>query len=406
MFDEPDNWIPQSSLAPASAPVYQRVRLRMRNLRGLRNFGQEHNNPQSVLSMTPEVIRKFNQQHLLGSPGSSRITTLTDDELEQEASQARPWLFGLFDCHERLLDREHQMRMFRLAVEKQMAGCSDHWSEMERLYMALTDYELGTPEERLRFGFLVVLQLNLSGQLQDVSKLATVRTDRIQRAATMDAELDELRAQIVEKGRSMKVDHFACAIPLSLLTATANNVSVIDDNAGCCPICQNSYTAVSDFSIEELLADFPVRIKHCGHVVGKACLEQWMATPKIEAAKYPHRTCPLCRIKIEGVTAPRVPDQLSQHLKSDRRAMDTVRELVYGWDVELEECLESIVTCMSEDIACRELRAVITSKKEGKVLDGRIAELRKEKWAWGFRGDGVWGRLRDEWMDSGVVRRE
>jgi hypothetical protein len=433
MFAELDNWMPTISHAPASAAVYQCVRLRMRNLRGLRKFGQEHDNPRSALSMTPEAIRSLELQHLPRPALTSRFSLMTDKEVEEEAIAAGKWLFGMLDCHDRTLDREQQMRLFRAAVEKQMADQKERWTEMETLYMALTDYQLKSTEERLRAALGVVLLLNLAENLQDVSKLAAVRTDRIHRATTMDDELDDIRDTFVERTRSIRVDHFACAIPLSLLTTTANNVSVVDDNAGCCPICQNSYTALSTkppgeslqatssegFQVEDLLADFPVRIKHCGHIVGKACLERWMSTPKIDEAKYPHRTCPLCRVKIEGVKTPEVPQALLKHLREDRRALETVRELMYGYDIELSECLDLTVACMSEEIACKELLAELGRSKtamgggvngqlyvrEEKVFSDKLAELRKEKWAWGFRGDGIWGQLRDEWMDSGVLRR-
>jgi hypothetical protein len=421
MAAEIDDWLPISH-APASAAVYQGVRLRMRNLRGLQKFGQEHDNPRSALSMTPEAIHHLDSRHLPYPPASTlRFLSMSDKEVEEEAIAAGKLLFGMLNCHDRTLGREHQMRLFRFAVEKQMAGRKEHWTEMETLYMALTDPKLTSTEERLRAAFGVVLLLNLAESLRDVSKFAAVCTDRIERAINMDAELDEIRDQLVERTRSVKVDHFACAIPLSLLTTTANNVSVVDDNAGSCPICQNSYTALSTepepgeslqatseaFRIEDLLADFPVRIKHCGHIVGKACLERWLMTPKIDEAKYPYRTCPLCRTKIEGVKTPEVPQALLKHLRADRRALDTVRELMSGYDIELSECLDLVVACMSEDIACKELLAEIGAgrDREEKVLSDKLAELRKEKWAWGFRGDGVWSKLRDEWMNSGVVRR-
>jgi hypothetical protein len=165
-------------------------------------------------------------------------------------------------------------------------------------------------------------------------------------------------------------------------------------------------TTSEAFQIEDLLADFPVRIKQCGHIVGKACLERWMITPKIDEAKYPYRTCPLCRTKIEGVKTPKVPQTLLKHLRADRRALETVHELVYGYDIELNECLDLVVACMSEDIACKELLAEVVGgyDREEKYLSDKLAELRKETWAWGFRGHSVWAKLRDEWMNSGVVR--
>ena len=71
---------------------------------------------------------------------------------------------------------------------------------------------------------------------------------------------------------------------------------------------------------------------------------------------------------------------------------------------------------MSKDIACEEFIAEIQRKKiednahtldkELKVLNTTIEGLSNEKWAWGFRGDAIWGKMRAEWMDVGVVRQE
>ncbi|KAF1848041.1 protein serine/threonine phosphatase 2C [Cucurbitaria berberidis CBS 394.84] len=340
---------------------------------------------------------------------------MTDDKLVQEALQARNWLFGILDCHDQLFGREREMRMFRVAVEKELAGGEGEWSgkDMEKLYMALTHCKLTSPEDRLKAAFALVLHLNFAEHLKDVSELAAIRTARTHRAAPMDAEIEETRELIFEKARLIKVDQFACAIPLSVLT-TVSTPSTIDDNAGCCPICQSSYNDLSAFPISELLADYPVRIKHCGHIIGKACLAQWMVTPKIDEAKYPHRTCPMCRVEIEGVDAFEKPDSLLQWLRKDRRAIETVKDLVYGYGLEFEECCDVVVQTMSEDIACEELMAEVRKmrskreddgafEKEEAFLKETMDDLKKEKWAWGFRGDGVWRKLRQEWMNTSAI---
>jgi hypothetical protein len=52
------------------------------------------------------------------------------------------------------------------------------------------------------------------------------------------------------------------------------------------PICQYSYTVLSTTNtVADLLSDFPVRINYCGHVVGRACLGKWMATPPLHEIK-------------------------------------------------------------------------------------------------------------------------
>ncbi|KAL1799233.1 hypothetical protein ACET3X_003270 [Alternaria dauci] len=334
---------------------------------------------------------------------------MSDGEVDQEAEAARLWLLGILKCQDRVMSRQHELGMFRRAVEKEMNDRQEDWTDIERLYMALTDRDLATSEERLRATFMVVFHFNYAGRRNDVSEAGAKLTERLQRSSGMDAQLLETRERIAQRTELMEVDDFACAIPLTLLVQTANNASIVDDNDGCCPICQNSYTSHADRPIEELLADYPVRIKYCGHIVGKACLEQWMRTPKIEEAKYPFRTCPHCRTKIEGVKSPPVPEGLLTYLKTDRRAMETVRELTYGYDMDLEECLGAISACMSEEISCIQLLSEVkwteNEKKDKRVLEDKLASLSKEKWAWGFRGDGIWAKLRAEWMDSGIVRK-
>ncbi|KAI4908153.1 hypothetical protein J4E90_008777 [Alternaria incomplexa] len=379
-----------------------------KNIRDLRKFGYRHKNPKDVLSMTPAELRKLEQQHFPSPANISRLTGISDEETEQQADAARRWLLGMLDCHDRTMTREHEIRMFRFAMEKQMEEREKDWTDLERLYMALANSNLASPQERLQAAFVTVLHFDYPQRRRDVSEVAQKLDERLKRAFDMDAGIDETRESILARTDFTNVDHFACAIPLSLLAVTADNTSVVDDNAGCCPICQLSYTSFQDSSILQLLGDYPVRIKQCGHIIGKSCLEQWMRTPKIDEAKYPHRTCPCCRVKIEGVKSPSVPRELLDHLKTNRRAMETVRELLYGYDMDLEECLSAISACMSEEIACEELMVELgrnEGEQDDQILKDKLANLEKEKRAWGFRGNGIWKQLRDDWMNSGVTRK-
>jgi len=376
----------------------------MRNLRDLREFKQEYNKPQKALSMPPGEVRKLEREQFPTLSHSSRLEGMSDEQVSQASEAARKWLFTILDYHGRSMERGHAMRMFRLAVEKEREGRKGDWTALEQLYMALSSLELTSPEDRLKAGFMVVLHGNLSERLRDVSEAAAMRTERLQYESDMEAETMAMLDQIVQRTESIKVDHFACAIPLSLLTAIAHNTSVVDDNAGCCPICHNSYTDLSEFTVEELLADYPVRIKYCGHIVGKACLEQWMVTPKIDEAKYPYRTCPLCRVDIEGTETPEALEVLRTHLLSQRRAGECLRRLVYDYGVQVEECVETVAACISEEIACKELLAEVGrqggSEKQERGLKARLEQLDKEKWTWGFKGDGLWKQVSEAWMNS------
>lgn len=395
-------------------PVFRQVRLRMRNLQGLGTSKQEREN-KSIVDLTPSEIRSLSQQCNPSSSPLLRLHTLSDAEVLEQVNNARDWLLSVLQYHSHLLLREGELRMLRSAVEKQLTGRQETWSEKERLYMTLTDQSLASPRDRLISSIILVLNLNLAEHLKEVSRLADRHCTRMQRTIIAEDELVPTHGLIVEKIQSNIVDHFACAIPLSLLSASRCG-SVLDANAGCCPVCQNDYTAFTMFSIKDLLEDYPIRIKYCGHIIGKACLERWMNTPKIDEARYPFRTCPLCRVKIEGVPAPRLPEALKQHTKTSRRAMDTIRELTYGWGMELEECFDSIVVCMSEEIACEQLLAEVQRQRGSasdsgstvneKLLLDKLDQLNALKRAWGFRGEGAWRKTRDEWMNSGVIRKE
>jgi hypothetical protein len=354
-------------------------------------------------------LRNLNQQYSSGS-SSSRVDDMSDLDIEAKAIQAREWLVHVLASHTKLLRREHEIRIFRFAIEKELTGAKEEWSDIERLYMTLTNLDIPDAIQRLRMAFLMVIQFNFVERLGDIDKLATQQCEAIERASTLDSEANHARSDIVERAQNIKVDHFACATPLASLKLRPD---IVDDNEGCCPICQNSYTNLSTNTLQELLDDFPVRIKYCGHIIGKACLERWMCTPKINVARYPDRTCPMCRVKIEGVATPPIPTSLRMHVKNNRMAAETLKDLMYNYDMEVDECLDTIGACMNEEIACRELLDVINKEKrnnkrsferEEKMLEEKMERLKKEKWTWGFRGEQVWRQLSAEWMNSGVVR--
>jgi len=376
----------------------------MRNLGGLREFEEEYNKPRKALSLTPGEVRKLERQQFPTSSHSSRLEDMSDEQVSQASEAARKWLFTILDYHGRSMERDQEMRMFRLAVEKEMEDRTGDWTDLEQLYMSLSSLELTSPEDRLKAGFMVVLHGNLSERLRDVSEAAAILTERLQYESNMGAETTAMLNRIAQRTESIKVDHFACAVPLSLLTTIAHNTSVVDDNAGCCPICQNSYTDLSEFTVEELLADYPVRIKYCDHIIGKACLEQWMVTPKIDEAKYPYRTCPLCRVDIEGIETPEALEVLRTHLLSQRRGGECLRRLVYDYGVQVEESVEAVAACISEEIACKELLAEVRrqggNEMQERALKARLEQLNKEKWMWGFKGDGSWKQVSEAWMNS------
>lgn len=278
--------------------------------------------------------------------------------------------------------------------------------------MAVTDTKLVSLGERLKVAHAVAFEGDFANRLATVKDKFSEHLAQARRAKTADEKANEARSKIIDRIEAERVDHFACAVPLSTVETLREPL----DQEAACPICHNSFTDAQTFSVEELLADYPVRIKYCGHIVGKACLEQWMVTPKIEEAKYPHRSCPLCRTKIEGVPVPEVPATIHNHVKTDMRAAFNRRKMedLSECEVEIQECLDAISACMSEEIAAEELLADLSRRSGQGDLElnaqmGYIREvlerLRVERWTWGFRGNMVWIKARNEWMTSGVVRK-
>lgn len=127
--------------------MHQQVRLRIQNLKGLRQLGKEHEDPKTLLDLSPAEIRNLEQQHP-PSQYALRLEALGDDDLTMEATKARDWLLQILDCHDTVLGREQQLQVLTRAVQKELAGQGKEHSEVEALYFALTKEELSTPMDR------------------------------------------------------------------------------------------------------------------------------------------------------------------------------------------------------------------------------------------------------------------
>jgi hypothetical protein len=380
----------------------------------MRKLFHQHETLDHLLDVSFTNVRRLLEQHMTDRAAVMYLLNmLAHGAVRQgDASRARDWVLGVLTCHFRLRmrSRQHDLSLFGTAIEKEMTGGRKTWSAKERFYMTLTDPELSDTVERLQATYVVVLHANLVHEVRGVAQHTNHRIERFRRAEVMDAEMIDAHESIVQKALSAKVDHFACAVPLSVIRHSTAGT----DHEGACPICQNSYTS-TEFPVEDMLADYPVRIKYCGHIVGKSCLERWMITPKIDEAKYPFRTCPLCRTPIEGECPPHLPTELRKHLSTSRVAVETLFDIEGLADMNVDDCLNAVLACMSDEIAAEELMKeagngslVGETDLEGlKETIGTVIEnCKKEKWAWGFRGEGAWKNLRDEWAQSGVVREQ
>ena len=376
----------------------------------MRKLFNQHHTLKHMLDVSPNSLRGILQQHIKPPSEASRLVTLADVAVAQEeAARARDWVLNVLTCHFclKMQSRQHDVGLLRKAVEREAIEGTEALSAKESFYLALTDPELTDTVDRLKAAFVVALRHNLVHEFSGIPRHAEHHIKRFHRIRDMKADILEIHDNMAHKVLTAKVDHFACAVPLS----TVKHSTADTDHEGACPICQNSYTG-TDFTIEELLADYPVRIKHCGHIVGRSCLETWMVTPKIDEAKYPFRTCPLCRTAIEGTPLPPIPKDLRKHLKSNRMAIETLYNIEEMADMDTEDCTDALLACMSEEIAAEELlketeTGSLVGDDDIKCYIGVVLEnLAREKWAWGFRGHATWKTLRDEWAQSGVVRKQ
>ena len=95
---------------------------------------------------------------------------------------------------------------------------------------------------------------------------------------TVNANLRDTQQVQQQNNRPGHPTLFSAAAKLLGFLPTVN-VSVLSEDKRSCPICTEHFSA----------ADKPILIK-CNHVVGRACLEQWILSR--------HNSCPLCRATI------------------------------------------------------------------------------------------------------------
>ncbi|XPS80748.1 Protein-serine/threonine phosphatase [Ascochyta lentis] len=398
--------------ATAGAIVRQRVRYRLDILRQLQKHFEvdKCGAPQELSDHLHLSTKGLNLRRWLSALDGETNTSFTGEAVEN----ARDWVSCILSWYlrEDHAGQAHDKSCFKSAIEKEMQGRTQEWNDQERFFMAITDAKLESWENRLETAILVALQGDFANRLATVKTKASQHIERATQAKTISRKADDIRAKILGKIKAGRVDHFACAVPLS----TIEDMREHPGPEATCPICHHSFTDIHAYSTDELLADFPVRIKYCGHIVGKSCLEQWMNTPKIDEAKYPWRSCPLCRVKIEAVPVPPVPAVIHDHVKTNLKAALNRRKLedMSKCELEFEECLDAISACISEEIAARELMAV-TSREENQLdtkveaqrayLQEKLEMLKIERLTWGFLNNTAWNKARDDWMTSGVAGR-
>ncbi|KAF2800377.1 hypothetical protein K505DRAFT_331727 [Melanomma pulvis-pyrius CBS 109.77] len=401
--DSEDMWFSFVRDAPATATVYQTIRARLQNLASIRDLVRKtKNGDQPLISTVEEVI-----SHGLFVVKQTQFPQLQLDpatpseDLLLAAQEARIWLLKMITCQS-YLGRGHFIRLFRSILESE----TQKWSDLQHLYYALTEDEVGEATQRLRAAFAICLQGNFANKYaMDLARTEQfVFLESLPHSSQTTPAIIAARQKVALKAIDATVDTFACAVSLQdvIKQATSKEEQV-------CPICRESYLDFSTNKVEDLIADYPVRIKFCGHVIGKACLEEWMDTPLKDPARYPYKTCPMCRTQISGMDPPDLPEHFMHRLEHSR-FVKRVRETT---GLQVKECMDGVKRLMNEEVAAMELEMELemlneegalardVAKEAEEVLKTTSTDLKGEREVW-MIPDIVWMRARNEWMDEGA----
>lgn len=383
--------------------VYREICICLHNLISIRDIVHNtHDGDQPLISTVEEInSHSWLAAKLADFPRLSLDQTSSSQELLQLAQKARNWMLQIMSIQSDY-SRAHFIRLFRSTLETD----SSQWTDLQHLYHTLTNPKIGDATQRLRVAFAVCLQGSFANKyaLELSRAQQAVYLRGLPHSSHVTPAILAARNKLADKVESSRIDSFACAVPLFSIHASTCEAEKE------CPICRESYLPFTDNStstINDLLADYPVQIKYCGHVVGKCCLEMWWDTPNKDPAKFPFKTCPLCRTKIsdrEG-EEPGFSKEMMHRIRHSR----FVRQVMESTGIEEEDVVVGVKMGMSEEIAVLELvEEVERVKRMGSVggeavreakmmLEGRLMEVRKEREVWGIP-DCLWERARGDWM--------
>jgi hypothetical protein len=389
--------------------VYQEICVCLHNLASIRDFVRDtHDGDQPLISTVEEInSHSWLAVKLADFSRFPLDQTVSSQELIQSAQKARTWLLQIISTQSNY-DRSHFIRLFRSTLETD----SGQWTDLQHLYHTVTNPKIGDAAQRLRVAFAICLQGNFANKyaLELSRSQQSVYLRGLPHSSYVTPAILSARHRLADKTESSKIDSFACAVPLFSIHASTCEAEKE------CPICRESYLPFTDNSIStinDLLADYPVRIKYCGHVVGKYCLEMWWGTPNKNLAKFPFKTCPLCRTKISDREGEE--PELSKEMMHRIRHSRFVRQVRESTGMEEEDVVVGVKMGMSEGIAVLELVEEVKRVKrigsvEGEVvketemaLEGRLIEVRKEREVWRIP-DYLYDRARREWMEASLKR--
>ncbi|CAI6305498.1 unnamed protein product [Periconia digitata] len=397
--------------APASSEVYRQVKRRRSRLDELRELIRYEE--ASLMPIYDDYMANIRYRWAAENPSTPfRISASPAGRaiLQAECIKARTWLLDLIKLHQKI-DRSHTLRILRSMVEKQAGIDSRPMTELEQFYMKLTDPDEDGHDTEWDFEdhLDATLTLTIHNNWAETHKDTLERLRQVaSRAPFRSLSPSQLitHRMVQKMRRTNKIDAFACAIPLSTIKQHSKEEQL-------CPICQNEYLDLHKFSIKDLIADYPVRMKYCGHIIGKSCLETWMATPLVDPARYPYRTCPICRVPIGKRCASDVPEAIHNHACHNAYAKKIRQER----DLAINDISDGILGCISEELVVQQLMVEVRQQQlDGnldklkereckEVLERSLKALEEEKRMWGFEEKDMskmWEKVSSEWIESGA----
>lgn len=268
--------------------------------------------------------------------------------------------------------------------------------------MALANPDVSSTQDRFTNAVLSILDVMFRDRFNLVREQKAVIARRDAARKARDEQIPFVVERLVKKNKpgTRRVDEWLCAVPLS--TFATPRPGVVDDNPGCCPICLDSYFDFSLRDLPQMLSHYPVRLVHCGHIMGRQCLLTWLSQPQLDPDRAQCRECPICRAKLDIASMPGTPESFTLHMKQ-RRPTEMLNALRKKGDFSLGQCITFIMSTMNLELVVHEIsqEANKQHRQDTYRLDNIKHCLAMEKWAWGFRGEALWHKIRGDWMGGG-----
>lgn len=390
--------------------VYAEIQERLKNLLQIRRLMSKQHDRHTVQLFPLDVEYLTERFEDLYPELLFRLQTLSVDEFQGEMQLARTWLSRILLLQARHFPKENLIRILRFGIEKD----SSKWTDMERLYMMLTNGDEDEAEYRLDDAFATVIHFQYASRHETVLiKLKELdehnkRSLSKRQMVAIDEDLDIVVARIGRKAKEANVAHFTCAVPVDATVSASSSENPLE-----CPICRNDALDLDSFPVDEIINDYPVKIKHCGHIIGKECLEQWMRTPLINEAINPYHTCPACRVRLEFGDDEEDPVDVPEWIQEHTYYHRNPHHLQHKLRLDEEECHKAILDLLSDEIATEEMLGEINRRVQAGIgdksrltkakvsMERRMAMLQIEKKIWGFeREPEMWKKTRAEWMNT------